>query len=253
MATVIAVANQKGGVGKTTTTANLGAGLARTDRRVLLVDLDPQANLTGALGASAESAHPSIGDALLDRNARLPIAEIIEDGVHVSLVPASLDLARAEAQLATKLGRESRLRDQLQRIGNDFDVVLIDTPPSLGTLTVNALVAADMVVIPTEARFFSVQGVQMIEATIEEALYLNPKLRIGGILLSKVDRRLREEKTVSAYLRERWGAQVFETEIQVNSKLLEASSEGRTVFSKAGAERSARAYGQLAEEVLARG
>jgi chromosome partitioning protein len=257
MPTVIAVANQKGGVGKTTTTANLGAALARQRRRVLLIDMDPQGNLTSAVGVSKKTEH-TVAEALLDYQAALPRMHVENgqadaDGGSLDVAPATLSLAGAEAALMNKLGREQRLRDQLARNAAEYDVVLIDTPPSLGLLTINALVAADRVLIPTEARFFSLQGLQMIEESIEEVLYLNPRLKIIGILLSKLDRRLREEKQVSDYLRERWGALVFETEVSTSSKVLEASSAGKTVFGYLGAERAAQTYAKLAEEVLRRG
>ena len=257
MPTVIAVANQKGGVGKTTTTANLGAALARQQRRVLLVDMDPQGNLTSAVGVSKKTEH-TVAEALLDYRAALPMMHVKngedERGAgSLDVTPATLSLAGAEAALMNKLGREQRLRDQLARNAASYDVVLIDTPPSLGLLTINALVAADRVLIPTEARFFSLQGLQMIEESIEEVLYLNPRLKVIGILLSKLDRRLREEKQVAEYLRERWGALVFETEIGTSSKVLEASSAGKTVFGYLGAERAAEIYAKLAEEVLRRG
>ncbi len=252
MPIVIAVANQKGGVGKTTTTANLGAALARQGRRVLLVDMDPQGNLTSAVGIS-KATNQTIAESLLDFGAPLPMLKVENGTGQLDVAPATLALASAEAALMNKLGREQRLRDQLARHAAHYDAVLIDTPPSLGLLTINALVAADRVLIPTEARFFSLQGLQMIEESIEEVLYLNPKLQVIGILLSKLDRRLREEKQVSDYLRERWGALVFETEIRTSSKVLEASSAGKTVFGYAGAERAADVYAQLAEEVLRRG
>jgi chromosome partitioning protein len=252
MAIVIAVANQKGGVGKTTTTANLGASLAKHGRRVLLVDMDPQGNLTSAVGA-ARSAEQTVADSLLDRRVHLPVVHVENGTGRLDVVPASLALAGAEAQLMNKLGREMRLRDQIIQLGDSYDYVLIDTPPSLGLLTINALVAADHVLIPTEARFFSLQGLQMIEESIEEVLYLNPKLQILGILLSKYDRRLREEKQVADYLRERWGSRVFGTEIGTSSKVLEASSAATSVFNYAGAERAAEGYTRLAEEVIQRG
>jgi chromosome partitioning protein len=254
MPTVIAVANQKGGVGKTTTTANLGAALARQGQRVLLIDMDPQGHLTSALGVSKTVEH-TIADALLDYRAALPAINVQNDHDtgRLDISPATLGLASAEAALMNKLGREQRLRDQLAQNAMEYDTVLIDTPPSLGLLTINALVAADRVLIPTEARFFSLQGLQMIQESIEEVLYLNPKLRVVGILLSKLDRRLREEKQVSEYLRERWGTLVFDTEIRTSSKVLEASSTGRTVFGYVGAERAADVYAMLAQEVLRRG
>ena len=252
MTTTIAVANQKGGVGKTTTTANLGASLAELGQRVLLVDLDPQGNLTAALGFTGR-VETTIAQALMDRNFPMPI---LESNNHVpgnlSVVPASVTLATVEAALMTKLGRELRLRDQLLPVANQYDFILIDTPPSLGLLTINALVAANRVMIPTEARFFSLQGLQLLEESINEILFLNPSLKVLGILLSKYDRRLREERTVAAFLRERWGDTVFSTEIGTNSKILEAGSAGESVFCYGGAEKAAVAYLQLAQEVIHR-
>lgn len=252
MGVIIAVANQKGGVGKTTTTANLGASLARRGKRVLLVDMDPQGNLTAAFGQGIHEGS-TIADALLDRKVRLPIVGVQErDGTPLDLAPASLALASAEAALMNKLGRELRLRDQLGAVTDGYDYVLIDTPPSLGLLTINALVAAHKVIIPTEARFFSLQGLQMLQESIDEILYLNPRLELLGIVLSKYDRRLKEERTVGSYLRENWGELVFQTEIGSNSKILEAASVGVSIFSYAGAERAVGFYHNLAEEVAAR-
>ena len=250
MATIIAIANQKGGVGKTTTTANLGASLAELGQRVLLVDLDPQGNLTAAFGVKADS---SIADALLDRARPLPVV-IIENSQHpgVSLVPSAIALATAEAALMAKLGREMRLRDQIQAIADRFDFILIDTPPSLGLLTINSLVAAQVVIVPTEARFFSIQGLQMLQDSISETLYLNASLKVMGILLSKIDTRLREERAVSKFLRERWGELVFSTEIKTNSKILEAGSAGVSVFRYNGAGKAAASYLALAREVMSR-
>lgn len=252
MATIIAVSNQKGGVGKTTTTANLGSALFQLGRRVLLVDMDPQANLTSAFGVSGQSEN-SIADSLLDRKVRPPVFNVADDSSgRLDLIPSSITLASTEAALMNKLGRELRLRDQLSAISGQYDYIIIDTPPSLGLLTINALVAADKVIIPTEARLFSLQGLQMLQDSIEEILYLNPKLEVLGVLLSKLDRRLKEEKLVSSYLRERWGTQMFQTVIGTNSKILEAASSGTSVFDYAGAEKAADAYLALAREVLSR-
>jgi chromosome partitioning protein len=257
MATVIAVANQKGGVGKTTTTANLGAAIALRGRRVLLVDLDPQGNLTSAFGLEKD-VQQTVAESLLDRRVPLPVV-IVANGAtrepnaqHLSVVPAAVGLASAEAQLMNKLGRELRLRDQLLSVGDQYDFIMIDTPPSLGVLTVNALVAATRVIIPTEARFFSLQGLQMLEESIEEILYLNPRLEVLGILLSKMDRRLKEERQVAQYLRERWGVRVFGTEVATNSKILEAGSAGTSVFHYQGADKAIETYLALADEVITR-
>lgn len=253
MASIIAISNQKGGVGKTTTTANLGAALFHMGYKVLLVDMDPQANLTSAFGIS-ELPTTTVAESLLDRKIPLPIVMVAENlEARLALVPSSLSLASAEAALMNKLGRELRLRDQLAQTANSFHFILIDTPPSLGLLTINALVAAEGVVIPTEARLFSLQGLQMMQESIEEVLYLNPRLKVVGIVLSKLDRRLKEEKLVSTYLRERWGTQVFETEVGTNSKILEAASSGTSVFNYIGAEKAAETYLALAKEVMDRG
>lgn len=258
MATIIAVANQKGGVGKTTTTANLGAALALRGQRVLLVDLDPQGNLTSAFGLEKD-IQQTVAESLLDRRIPLPVVAVAngassgaQHGRDLAVVPAAVGLASAEAQLMNKLGRELRLRDQLLSIDNQYDYILIDTPPALGVLTINALVAATRVIIPTEARFFSLQGLQMLEESIEEILYLNPRLEVLGILLSKMDRRLKEERQVAEYLRQRWGARVFGTEVGTNSKILEAGSTGTSVFHYQGAERAVDTYLALADEVLRR-
>ncbi|HLG71200.1 MAG TPA: ParA family protein [Chloroflexota bacterium] len=254
MAGIIAVANQKGGVGKTATTANLGTAIARLGYRVLIVDMDPQGNLTASFGVQDKVDH-TIADALLDRNVRLPVVNVRngQDGGRLDLAPANATLAAAESSLSNKLGREFRLRDVLATTGDQYKLVLIDTPPSLGLLTVNSLVAASRVIVPTEARFFSLQGLQGLEETIAEVQYLNPTLKILGILLSKLDRRLREEQTVANYLREHWGELVFNTEIGTNSKILEAASSGQPVYDVQGGTKAAELYGDLAREVLERG
>ncbi len=257
MATIIAVANQKGGVGKTTTTANLGAALALRGRRVLLVDLDPQGNLTSAFGLEKD-VQQTVAESLLDRRVPLPVVTVANGATidpraeHISVVPAAVGLASAEAQLMNKLGRELRLRDQLLGVSEQYDFIMIDTPPSLGVLTINALVAATRVIIPTEARFFSLQGLQMLEESIEEILYLNPRLEVLGILLSKMDRRLKEERQVAQYLRQRWGVRVFGTEVSTNSKILEAGSAGTSVFHYQGADKAVETYLALADEVMQR-
>ncbi len=252
MALTIACANQKGGVGKTTTTANLSATLARMGKRVLAVDMDAQANLTAHFGMERE-LQASVASALRERQADLAIYRVEDDrGASVDVVPASLELASVEFQLTAVIGRELRLREHLARVQDHYDFIFVDTPPSLGLLTVNALVAADRVIIPTEARFFSLQGLYMLEETIAEVTSLNPKLEILGVLLSKYDRRLREEQAVWQYLHERWGDRVFTTEIGINSKILEAASAGVSVVSYSGARKAVDTYQLLAREVLDR-
>jgi chromosome partitioning protein len=253
MAGIIAVANQKGGVGKTATTANLGTALSRLGHRILVVDMDPQGNLSASFGVQ-DRIQQTIADSLLDRNVGLPIVPV-RDGLEggLDLVPANATLAATESSLSNKLGREFRLRDLLAGTGDRYKLILIDTPPSLGLLTVNSLVAAARVIVPTEARFFSLQGLQGLEETISEVQYLNPTLKILGILLSKLDRRLREEQTVANYLREHWGDLVFATEIGTNSKILEAASSGMAVMDIQGGNKPSEQYMDLAREVLSRG
>ncbi len=251
-ARVISIANQKGGVGKTATATNLGIALHQLGHRVLVVDMDPQGNLTSSLFSGRE-IEVTVADALLDHKTVLPILPIFHDlNGCLDLVPTTLALASAEAALMNKLGREFRLRDQLSKSADDYEFILIDTPPSLGLLTINSLVAAQMVLVPTEARYFSLQGLQMLQESIDEILYINPNLKVLGILLSKFDRRLREEKTVSQYLRDNWGELVFETTVGTNSKILEAASAGIPLTELNGAQRAVEAYRELAQEVLAR-
>jgi chromosome partitioning protein len=251
-ARIISVANQKGGVGKTATTTNLGASLFALGHRVLVVDMDPQGNLSSSFGRDVKS-ESTIADALLDRKVVLPVIPIYDrDGGRLDLAPTSVALATAEAALMNKLGREFRLRDQLATVADQYDFIFIDTPPSLGLLTINSLVAAQLVLIPTEARFFSLQGLQMLQESIDEILYINPTLRILGIVLSKFDRRLREEQTVATYLRENWGDLVFQTSVGTNSKILESASAGLPLVEIAGSQRAVAIYQSLAREVLAR-
>jgi chromosome partitioning protein len=258
-ARVICVANQKGGVGKTATTTNLGISLFQVGKRVLLVDMDPQGNLTLSLANEADLGR-TVADALLDHREAPPIIGVFTEVTgKLDLIPTTLSLASAEAALMNKLGREFRLRDQLMKLSENYDFILIDTPPSLGLLTINALVASHMVIIPTEARFFSIQGLQMLQGSIDEILYINPHLKILGILLSKFDKRIGEERTVAKYLRDNWGTLVFETSVGTNAKILEAASTGIPLTRLAkgnptarGAQRAVNSYLALAEEVLAR-
>jgi chromosome partitioning protein len=251
-ARIISVANQKGGVGKTATTTNLGTALFEMGHRVLVVDMDPQGNLSSSFRIPVDH-DANVAQVLLDRKVALPIVTVFSsESATLDLVPTDINLATAEAALANKLGREFRLRDSLMTVSDRYDLVLIDTPPSLGLLTINSLVAAHMVLVPTEARYFSLQGLKMLQESIDEILYINPHLRILGIVLSKYDRRLREEQTVAAYLRENWGDLVFETSVGTNSKILEAASSGVPLIELTGAKRAVDAYRSLAREVLAR-
>jgi chromosome partitioning protein len=257
----IAVLNQKGGVGKTTTAIHLGAALARLGRRTLLVDLDPQAHLSLGLGVGPEENRASIYDVLC---AGEPLAAAIHrtriEGLE--LVPSHLDLAGAEIELATAIGREYLLRDSLlallerdtpNRIERPIEVVLFDCPPSLGVLTVNALAAATEVLIPLQTHFFALQGMaKLLDVFSLVRKRLNPELRISGILPCLVDPRLRLSQEVLDEVQRHFGDVVLTTRIRSNVKLAEAPSHGLTVFEYAPESHGAQDYAALADEVLAR-
>jgi chromosome partitioning protein len=262
----IALMNQKGGVGKTTTTVNLGAALARRGLRVLLVDTDPQANLTVHLDIRPEALERSVYDLLLGR-ARLDEVLRPTGTLGLDVVPASLDLAGAEMELVSMVGREQVLREALDAaLGppggappagsavEPYDFVLVDCPPSLGLLAVNSLVAVREVIVPLQAEFFALQGMARLRdvvGLVEKRL--NPGLVILGILPSMVDSRTTLSREVLADIRSFFGAAVFGTAIRRNVKLAEASSHGKTVFEYASDSNGASDYNALAEEVLRRG
>jgi len=253
----IAFMNQKGGVGKTTTCVNLGAALARRGMRVLLLDLDPQANLTVHLDIRPDALEKSVYDVL---TAGVPLASIVRptSTLGMDVVPSSLDLAGAEMELVSAVGREQILRDALARLEEEapdpWDILLVDCPPSLGLLTVNALTAVKDVIVPLQAEFFALQGMARLRdvITLVESR-LNPGLAILGILPSMVDTRTTLSREVLAEIRTYFGAAVFGTAIRRNVKLSEASSHGRTVFEYAPGSNGAADYAALAEEVLRRG
>jgi len=251
---VIAVFNHKGGVGKTTTVANLGSALARRGRRVLLLDCDPQACLTVHLGVDLESPDGSIYE-VLTRD--LPLEEAVretgEEGLQ--MVPSHLDLAGAELELATTMGRESILRDALNdylRVHRDTDFVLMDCPPSLALLTVNALTAADEVFVPLQTEYLALRGVgKLIDVITRVRRRLNPALHITGILptLSRTGTILARE--VQEEIERHFGDRVFKTRIRNNVRLAEAPSHGRSIFAYDKNSAGAKDYLALAEEVEA--
>ena len=249
MSKIIAVSNQKGGVGKTTTTINLAASLAMADQRVLVVDLDPQGNLTSGLGQKAGAEH-SIYEALIS-DAELPVLQTAVDQLH--LIPAARHLAGAEVELVTMDERERRLRRLLSLIRERYDFVLIDTPPSLGLLTLNALVAADTVLIPLHCEYFALEGLADLMATLSRIRQvLNPPLDIEGVVLTMYGDRTNLGAQVAREIRQFFESKVFNTVIPRNVRLAEAPSHGLPVILYDPRSRGAEAYVSLAHELLAR-
>jgi chromosome partitioning protein len=251
MGRVIAIANQKGGVGKTTTAINLGASLAIAERRTLVIDCDPQGNATSGFGLRKDSEFPSIYDCLVDGTA---LSEAVRPEVHfpyLSVVSASRDLAGAELELIDRRHRERVLRDKLEPIRDEFDFILIDSPPSLGLLTLNALTAADSVLIPIQCEFYALEGLSQLLNTIRLVQRgINPHLEIEGVLLTMYDSRLNLAKQVVSEAREYFGGKVFETMIPRNIRLAEAPSFGKPIALYDVLSSGARGYLSLARELI---
>lgn len=252
MARVYAFANQKGGVGKTTTAVSLADALAIRQRRTLLVDIDPQANATSSLGFDKQKIETSIYHLLLHET---PVKDVVQltDRVHLDLLPSSPILASAEVELVTQLGREYRLRDALVEARTQYDYILIDCPPSLGLLTINALAAADGVIVPVQCEYLPLEGLAMLMQTIDLAKRrLNPQLVVAGVMMTMYDGRTNLAQQVVNEVRQHFGAQLFTTIVPRNIRLSEAPSFGRTIFQYAPSSPGGVAYARLADELLAR-
>ena len=253
MGRVIAIANQKGGVGKTTTAINLGASLAVLEKRTLIIDADPQANATSGLGIPKDPALPDIYDCLIND---VPVQEALRRGVHLPMldvIPASRDLAGAEIELIERPKRERVLRSVIESIRDEYEYVLIDSPPSLGLLTLNALVASDSVLIPIQCEFYALEGLSQLLNTVRIVQRnLNRDLGIEGVLLTMFDSRLNLSKQVKGEAEEYFGAKVFRTAIPRNVRLAEAPSFGEPIALYDVTSTGARGYLSLVSEIVKR-
>lgn len=248
----IAIINQKGGSGKTTTVVNVGAAIAEAGQKVLLIDLDPQAHTTIHLGFEPFKLEKSIYDVLVNET---PIDDVIQE-THIKnlyLLPAKIELASAEIELVNTIGREIILRDALKKSRNSFDYIFIDCPPSLGLLTLNALTTASEVIIPIQAEFFALEGLTKLVQTIQiVSERINPATRISGVLITMYDKRKNICKEVAEKVINHFGEKVFKTKIRENVKLAESPSFGQTIFEFAINSHGAEDYKKLAREILMR-
>jgi chromosome partitioning protein len=247
---IVAIANQKGGVGKTTTAINLGTALAAVGRSVLVIDLDPQGNATTGLGFDRSRDLESTYDLLLEAT---PWAELVHDTLvpKLSLIPSTVDLVGAELELTTHERREYRLREALAGRLGAYDYVLIDCPPTLGLLTLNALAAADAILVPLQCEFYALEGLSLLIRTIDRVRRaFNPALEIEGVVLTMYDRRNRLSDQVAADVRDYFGAKVYETMIPRNVRVSEAPSHGKPVLLYDWRCAGSQAYMALAAEIL---
>jgi len=247
----IAIFNQKGGVGKTTTNINLAACLAIRGKRVLILDIDPQGNTTSGIGVTKRNLKDTVYNILIDKDYD-PRKAIIKTNVeNLDLIPASVDLAGAEVELVGMEGRESALKDGLEKIKGNYDYIFIDCPPSLGLLTINSLAAVDSVLVPIQCEFYALEGVSQLVSTIDLVKRsLNPKLEIQGVILSMFDGRTNLSLQVVQEVKKYFGNKVYATVIPRNVRLAEAPSYGMPITEYDPKSKGAEAYGDFADEFL---
>jgi chromosome partitioning protein len=252
MGKIIAIANQKGGVGKTTTAVNLSAALGVLEKKILLIDADPQANATSGLGIDVRNVKQGTYQ-LLDHSAD-PNETIIETGSpNLDLIPSHIDLVASEIELVDKKGREYMLKTILAEIQNDYDFIIIDCAPSLGLITLNALVCSDAVIIPIQCEYFALEGLGKLLNTIKSVQKIhNENLDIEGLLLTMYDTRLRLSNQVVEEVKKHFGKMVFKTIIQRNIRLSEAPSFGKDIITYDASSRGAKSYLSLASEIIKR-
>jgi chromosome partitioning protein len=257
MSKIIAIANQKGGVGKTTTTVNLGIGLANEGKRVLLIDCDAQASLTESLGyRNPDNMDITLSNLMQKVIEEQPIADgegVLHHVEGIDLIPANIELSGMETALISIMSRERVLKNYINQVKGNYDYVLIDCTPSLGMLTVNALTAANEVIIPVQAQYLPAKGLEQLMKTVSKVRrQINPKLKIGGILMTMLDSRTNLAKEISSLIRDTYGKnlKIFNTEIPMSIRAAETSSAGKSIYAYDKNGKAAEAYKNLTKEVL---
>ncbi|MEW6039977.1 MAG: AAA family ATPase [Elusimicrobiota bacterium] len=252
MGKTIVIANQKGGVGKTTTAINMAGGIAEKMHSVLLVDVDPQSNATSGIGLGKENSGKSVYECLIgEKQAKDSIT--VSSTEWLDVLPSDINLIGAEIELVSMFSRETKLRDVLTPVKDSYDYILIDCPPSLGLLTVNALVASDAILIPMQCEYYAMEGLTQLLKTIHLVRQaLNPGLELEGVVLTMYDSRLRLDEQVIKEIRKCFGDKVYKTVIPRNVRLAEAPSYGKTIFQYDRSSKGAESYGKLVEEFCQR-